>query len=247
MHDAYEKQAEGIAGALCPSCHTVKPMSKFKRKLTRAQAYARGYTGAVLVEIESKFCVECRPKRKSTRKLTKKELMNKMATSDLNELTVKLELKRRHTEARALQRRAVNARWDRVRAKPWMDLVKDINEEITAVKHQRYYADKRGVMDLHKFAEAYEQVLIKQRAQFRIYARTQNKKGDAPPESWWWPDYIKHDNIEEIKKLWMEIPAARQQLTRVPLVFRNTEKPESNPHDKEDRLTQAKARLKTYD
>lgn len=247
MADSYEAPYIGQVGAYCSACCTVKPAVYFKRQLTRAQAASRGYAGNVRVVIDSSLCSECRPKRKPTRKLTKKELLNRVAAGDLNDFLAKSELKRRHAEAKAKSSRAVNARWDKVRAKPWMDLVKDINQEINAVKHQRYYARDKGVEDLHKFSETYEAMLITQRAKFRVYARTQNKKGDAPPSSWWWPDYFTYEDIERLKAAWMLIPPARQQLTRIPLIFRNTEKPLINPHEQEDRLTQAKAQLKTYD
>jgi len=249
MHDSYEKQADGIAGALCPSCQVVKPMTQFMRRLSRAQAMARGYAGNVLVDVESSLCKSCQPKRKPPSKLSNKELLSRVSTGDLNKFTYDLTIKRRHAEAKAEQRRAAYTRWEKVRAKPWMYLVQEMNREITAVKHQRYYADKRGVPDLLAFAIFYENELVKLRAWLRMCARTKTKKSDAPPEHMWWPRYVEPDIKDQVRVLWEAIPVDRRMGTRMPLIFQTNKAPDPtfNPLKEEDRLTQAKARLKTYD
>ena len=251
MLDHYETQADGMAGALCPSCHTIKPLKEFTRRLTRGEAARRGYAGNVMVEVESSLCKSCQPKRKPMSKQTNKALLSKVSTGDLNQFIYESTIKRRKANALALQRRAASARWDKERAKPWMYLVREINKEINAVKHQRYNATKRGptAADFLAFATFYENELIKVRSWLRLCARTKIKKNDAPPVSLWWPHHFEPEVREQVRALWEVLPMKSRVSARIPLLLQTNKAPDPsfNPLKQEDRLTQAKALLKTYE
>ena len=68
----------------CAKCGESHPLNQFTYLATYAQSKAWGRAGNVRMEITSKLCKACRPKRKPTSKLTKKDLHNKVQTGDLN-------------------------------------------------------------------------------------------------------------------------------------------------------------------
>lgn len=239
MSDYYEKDVEGAFGICCPRCHVVKTPDKFKRKLTRAQSRARGYAGHVLLTVDSKWCVPCQPKPKTPQQMRKKELLNKVASGDINRLTAELELARRHREARLVQRRAANALWVKKRAAPWRFMIGKVGKEIEAVRYQQAYYKKRGTPEIMAFLSTYRTALDKLRAYLRAQAIKSSLKHSTPPETNWWPAMLDKDEREAVNVTWQRIPTSTRILMRQPLFLRWANPPEVDPMLAEDRLYQA--------
>lgn len=246
MQDYYESQVEGIAGAQCVQCKSIKPLADFKRRLTRAQSRARGYAGNVHLEIESSQCSACRPKPKKVRDLSNKELRNKVASEDLNQFIADSLIKARAERAKAAQRRAATAMWDRKRAAPWRFMVTELGKEITAVRYQEAYAKKVGKTgddSVWLFVDGYRSALIRFRAWLRLNAARSSLKNAQPPESTWWPRMLPVEERDHVEKLWRAIDIKTRVLMRHPMFLRWAEEPEVDPFTASTRLYQAHAQI----
>jgi hypothetical protein len=239
MSDYYERPVDGKAGVYCSSCQTVKPPEKFKRRLSRAQSAARGYAGNVLLVIDSKLCTSCQPRPKPPKRMSKKELLNKVASGDMNELTAQLELKRRHAEARAAQRRAADAMWDKKRAAPWRFMVGRVSKEIEGVRYQQAYYKKRGTPEVLAFLSSYRTALDKLRAYLRVQATKSSLRHSTPPDTHWWPAMMDKDEREAVSVAWQGIDSKTRILMRQPLFLQWANPPKVDPMLEEDRLYQA--------
>lgn len=223
MNDHYETIADGAEGALCPACNKIKALKAFKQLLTPTQAQAKGFRRDDKVFINTKLCYECNPRKTDTplHKRTKRQLMHAVRAGNIHESVVQSELSRRQADRVAGIRRATTARQDRIKAKPWMDMVREINIEIDKAKHQRYNSERQGNSHINRFATAYEELLIATRAHLRLTAKQQDSKTPAPASTWW-GDHIaptQEDRASQrnaITALWEHIPEPQRRRTREP-------------------------------
>ena len=87
----------------CAKCGESHPLKQFTYLATYAQSKAWGRAGNVRMEIISKLCRNCRPKRKPVSRLTKKEMHNKVQSGDMNAFIAKQEVAKEAAEARRLK------------------------------------------------------------------------------------------------------------------------------------------------
>lgn len=129
----------------CAKCKKSLPSSAFKRLLTFAETKARGKKGEHRMAVQSKYCKDCRPKRKPTRKLSTREIRNKVVTGDLHPLRAGLVLRKRQDDLNAKKSHGRRKAWDDARAKLWTACVlKPMSTEIERANAKRCAAKPDG-------------------------------------------------------------------------------------------------------
>lgn len=236
----YEAPAKGNTGAMCASCHEIKPLKEFKRKLNKLETQGRGKSGVNGMVVDSKYCNLCRPtsiRRTPAKEMRKRQLINAVEAGRIRQHDAEDLLNERERTARANMRGAVVARWDRQRAKLWAQVIKPINVEINAVKHQRYNAHRQGNAAILALATYYEDILIRTREKLRdlkanALKRVERQKSDitdmgkqthkeSTPSTMSWVAYVddRTHHIHEMRRLWAQITPQQQSRCRVPEIF----------------------------
>ena len=225
-HDCYERPVSGIKAAICAKCNDVKPLSEFKRKLSRMQSQARGYVGAFPLEIESSMCKACQPKAKPLKELPKKMLKNRAATGDARYYIVNAILAERKENKVKSGRIASLKRWRKVHDALWGTVIEGVKAELLAVHQQRKYAMKKeSRQPTLAYIEAYKNLLSQTKAAIGLAAAQaqggpeKNKEGEDAPL---WMRYIDNEEKNKTLALWHNIdPALRTQM-RQPVIAKRT-------------------------
>lgn len=199
----------------CSECGVLKPLAEFKRLLTRAQTKARGYAGTHRVEIDSKLCKSCQPKPKPLHKLTKKELLNKVASGDVNSFLADSVLKERAATVNERRSAKTSARWAEKQKKEWQKLVFNVGTEITMVRQQLKYSYMIQDMTRKEYAKTYLDVLNRLRARLRFAAL----KPHSAPESVYWVEHLHQEEINQVRDVWEKLPLATRARMRIPLAL----------------------------
>lgn len=206
----------------CTACKKVRPLKAFKRKLTRAQSQARGYVGAIRLEIESKLCKDCQPKPRKLEQLTSREIMTKAGSGDLNLLEAQKFVRERKENRNEKARRAVTMRWEKVYRAQWQELIHAISAELVPVHHQLKYAKKNLAMDKILFFSGYKSVLVSLRESLRIKAHVASEKAEGLD----WRSFVPKRDYDWLVKLWNDIPVEHRTRLRHPAVLRKTDAPD---------------------
>jgi hypothetical protein len=211
----------------CSSCGVLSPLADFKRLLTRAQTKARGYVGTHRVEIDSKLCKHCQPKPKPLEKLSKKELLNKVASGDAHVFLVDSIIKERAATVNDRRSAKTSARWAEKQKKEWQKLVHNIGTEITMVRQQQKYAQNIKDFVRKEYATTYLDVMNRLRAQLRFAAL----KPHSAPHSVYWMEHLHQEEINKVRDVWEKLPLATRARMRLPLALghRHTLPEESKP------------------
>lgn len=211
----------------CADCGAFKPRAEFKRLLTRAQSKARGYVGTHRVEIDSKLCKSCQPKPKPLEKLTKKELLNKVASGDVNSFLADSIIKERAATVNARRSAKTSARWGEKQKKEWQNLVLHIGREITTARHQLKYAHTIKDMVRKEYAKTYLDVMNRLRARLRFAAL----KPQSAPHSVYWVEHLHQEEITQVRDVWEKLPIETRARMKLPLALahRHTSPEDSKP------------------
>lgn len=211
----------------CASCGVLSPLADFKRLLTRAQTKARGYVGTHRVEIDSKLCKHCQPKPKPLEKMTKKELLNKVASGDVHSFLADSILKERAETVNDRRSAKTSARWAEKQKKEWQNLVFSIGREITMVRQQLKYAYMIKDKVRQDYAKTYLDVMNRLRARLRFTAL----KPHGAPESVYWMEHLHQEEINQVRDVWEKLPLDARARMRLPLAIghRHTSPEESKP------------------
>jgi hypothetical protein len=196
----------------CKKCGESKPLADFKRKLTRAQALARGYKGERLVTIESSMCKPCQPRKRKLTELTAKELQNRVAHNDISVLDKRLileERKRMHVVNSAI---ATRNRWVKTWARELRSILKPLKAEIASASAQARYADKKGQMERQGFFAMYDSTLRQQLARIELdYARNPRRVTSSA-----WEELVDKYTASDIREAWGELPLEDRALVKTP-------------------------------
>jgi hypothetical protein len=224
MQDAYErpiKNGESPLGqtfthaAQCAHCREIKPVADFKTHLTRAQAVARGYKNNYLVEIDSSICKSCRPKPKPLRKLTVKEMQNRVTSGALSEFVMEKKLEERAILTRGKRVEAALSVHAKRRASHWAPILQAIIKEINKTRDQKKYAKANGYAEVLTFAETYHQELVHLRTILRMNA----VKPDNRPDSIHWQDHVTEKTRITVRDTWDAIPMPLRIKMRLPALL----------------------------
>jgi hypothetical protein len=196
----------------CKKCSESKPLADFKRRLTRAQALARGYKGERLVTIESSMCKPCQPRKRKLTELTAKELQNRVAHNDISVLDKRLileERKRMHVVNSAI---ATRNRWVETWARELRSILKPLKAEIASASAQARYADRKGQMERQEFFAMYDSTLRQQLARIELdYKRNPRRVTSSR-----WEKMLDKNTAPDMRDAWGGLPIEDRALVKIP-------------------------------
>ena len=200
----------------CAKCHETKLAKHFRRKLTRAQAAARGYRGMSnpdaqpkkfkgdrLATVESKFCAKCQPGHYKPSAMTIPEMY--LAAYDgkasLTRVNIDVALKRK--QARRKMSTAVSDRWAKWREAPWGHVRARLSEELLILTRRiSYHNKKKAPAVLMGALTALQAALTVLRARCTLNARIQAPLDPATT----WEDLLGTPVMGNLQALWSAVP-----------------------------------------
>lgn len=242
MSDHHLSPAPGIKAAMCAVCKNIKPLAEFKRKLTRAQSRARGYSGNTGVEIESSMCKTCQPHTKGLGELTAKEIHNRVQAGDLYVTVANAELEKRKAKATINRQMATSAAWVTAKTAPWVEVMAGLRKELACTQQQEKHVKTAWPeLDLTFFLE-YKLLLTQLRERMKFMWKG---KG-MPPQHMHWENYVEWEERLRIQRLWESLPDEYRKRARLPSLASRVPPPEDRAPPKVSSLAKdgsPKARL----
>lgn len=209
----------GFKAAMCTKCGEIKPLAHFQRRMSKAYAQSRGKTGSVGMLVESSMCRSCQPKPKPVRRLTAKELHNRVQTGDVHKAIVDRITAERQEKATATIKTAVQTAWDSTRAQQWDGLLMAMRYELKRVQQQEKYVKKNALdIDLTFFME-YKVLLGMTKYRIVHEQRTTSGKAGAKPRSVNWQAYVTAPDWQKLANLWDALPLAYRTGAKPPALF----------------------------
>lgn len=200
----------------CAKCGQQHPLTHFTYLATLAQSKAWGRAGNVRMELESKNCRACRPKRKTVSRLTKKEIHNKVQAGDMNARMAKYLKQKQAQDERNKQAIASRKRWLKVWKAELKEALEPITKEITHARKVWLYAADKGYVDKADFYKEYTGMLKRAKE----YAQYSHALHPRRPPSARWEDYIEPEVFARVRELWAQIPPIWRQAGRLPLLIK---------------------------
>lgn len=199
----------------CAKCGEVRSIDHFLYHATRAQSIAWGYAGSVLLQLESKNCKACRPKRKPPSKLNAKQLHNKTISGDMNLYISKKLREKRKLKAHDAQSKAVTRRWHTQWNKDLTTILAPIAKEIISARNAWKYARATGYTYRAEFFFEYmgglqQAVNMERLSQLKYPRRRDTSAG--------WAALIPKALIQKTKDTWHALPDEDKQKTKTPLL-----------------------------
>jgi hypothetical protein len=167
------------------------------------------------MEITSKLCKACRPKRKPTSKLTKKDLHNKVQTGDLNAYLADKLLIVKQRDAHNKQAIASRKRWLKAWKAELKEILEPIAKEIISARSAWLYARDRGYVDKAEFYFEYHGMLKHE----KTHAEMSFMLKPSRPLSARWAYYISPFVFTRVREMWAALPPIHKQ-SRTPLLIR---------------------------
>ena len=198
----------------CAKCGVSKPLTQFKRRLSRAQMQARGMKGEVLMTIISKNCKDCQPKRKPPRKQTPRQLHNMMVSGDISEVKAKLILEERQRMARLMMSKARYEGWVNKWRKQLKETLAPMTYEIRKVSTQLRYAQEVGNDVYAELLDKYVRVLKKEMGRIMLDFEADPHKYKNEKRNWW--DLMSEFGVESLRDRWMSIGKEDKARMKVP-------------------------------
>ena len=168
------------------------------------------------MELESKLCRNCRPKRKPVSRLTKKEMHNKVQTGDMNALIAKHEVAKRKLDAKNKQAISSRKRWEKQWKAELKEALAPITREITSARKAWEYAHDKGYVDKANFYQEYGELLRKE----KNWAELHHATNPSRPPSSRWADYVDKDTFSRIREMWAALPPVFQQSGKLPMLIK---------------------------
>lgn len=199
----------------CAKCGESRPLKEFTYLATYAQSKAWGRAGNVRMEITSKLCKACRPKRKPTSKLTKKDLHNKVQTGDLNAYLADKLLIVKQRDAHNKQAIASRKRWLKAWKVELRTALAPITREIVSAKRAYEYARNKGYGGKDKFYFEYHAILKHEKAHIELSHATNPRR----PQSARWADYLGDNVFTIVREMWAGLPPI-YKAGKIPLLIK---------------------------
>ncbi len=198
----------------CAKCGESRPLKDFTYLATYAQSKAWGRAGNVRMELTSKNCKDCRPKRKPVAKLSAKEIHNRVQTGDMNALMAKHLREKQAQDEHNKQAIASRRRWLKVWKAELAEALKPITYEIVSARNAWMYARRNGYVDKATFYHEYMGMLqlAKNRVEFNHALRPRR------PASARWADYIDDAIFAKTREMWAVLPPVYKH-SKIPLLI----------------------------
>lgn len=204
-----------VKHALCEKCKAIKPLADFKKYLTLTESKARGYVGQVRVQVESRFCKACRPKKKPISKLTSKELQNKAVSGDLSPTVVAHRKAAIYVKAHAAQVAGGHKGQHAKRLNEWSGVLDAMQIELNKVRQQEKYCLMHGPAEMAMFFRAYIGVVSAQRANTKMQAMIGTQRA---PEGVW-QQLVTPERVSELREMWEDQPIEQRINRRIPVLL----------------------------
>lgn len=193
---------------MCVRCGEIKPIGRFKHRLTLEETAKRldKNIATTRMEVNSKYCTPCRRKeipRKSLRQKSRDEIKRAVAYGDINIVTATLEIKKRDAEVNQKKTAGLKRRWERIRNEQAKTYGKQLQEQVNR-KASYFHANKHNGADttLIAFAEAdYAYARLAKQTLMRALAN-----GEKPPQAPKLEDAYTYDQRQELQRLKAQIP-----------------------------------------
>ena len=200
----------------CAKCGQSHPIAHFTYLATYAQSKAWGRAGNVRMQVESKLCSKCRPKRKPTTKLSAKEIHNKVQSGDMNSyMAQQLRIKQQQTEHNK-QAMAARKRWLKVWKEELKTALNPLTKEIVSAKRAYEYAKEKGYVDKAEFYFRYHAILKHEKAHIELSYATNPRR----PHSARWADYLADNVFTIVREMWAALPPIFKE-SRTPLLIKH--------------------------
>jgi len=198
----------------CAKCGESRPLNDFTYLATYAQSKAWGRAGNVRMELESKNCKACRPKRKPPTKLSAKEIHNRVQTGDMNVLVAKHLREKQAQDERNAQAMAARKRWLKVWKAELKQALAPITKEIVSARNAHLYAKDKGYVDKAEFYFRYHAILKHEKAHIELSHATNPRR----PHSARWADYLHPNVFAIVREMWAGLPPIFKE-SKIPLLI----------------------------
>jgi hypothetical protein len=160
-------------------------------------------------------------------KLTKKELLNKVASGDVHPMLAEGIIRERDATVNDRRSAKTSARWAEKQKKEWQNLVLHIGREITMVRQQQKYAQNIKDFVRKEYATTYLDVMNRLRARLRFAAL----KPHSAPHSVYWMEHLHQEEINQVRDVWEKLSVETRARMRIPLALthRHTSPEDSKP------------------
>jgi hypothetical protein len=179
------------------------------------------------MEIDSKLCRNCRPKRKSVTRLTKKELHNKVQTGDMNRFIADKLREKHERDAKNKQAISSRKRWLKAWKAELKEALKPITREIVSARNVWQYARDKGYVEKANFYHEYMGLLMHE----KTHAEMSFMLSPCRPISTRWADYISPAVFNRTREMWAVLPPAYKH-SHIPLLIKYREFTEVNKDGK---------------
>lgn len=197
-----------LTHAQCVRCGEVKPIGRFKYRLTLEETAKRldKPIATSRMEANSKYCTPCRKKaipRKTLRQKSRDEIKRAVAYGDINVVQAKIELAKRDEDMNLKKSAGVKRRWERIRN----EKAKQVNRYLQAQVNRKasyFHANKHNGVDttLIAFAETdYTYARIAKQTLLRTHSL-----GENPPQKLKLEDAYTYEQRQELQRLKALIP-----------------------------------------
>lgn len=166
------------------------------------------------MQVESKLCADCRPKRKPKTKLSAKEVHNKVQTGDMNALMATHLREKQAQDERNKQAIAARNRWFSEWRAELKDALMPITREIVSARNAWMYARDKGYVDKATFYHEYMGMLKRAKE----YAEYSHALHPRRPPSARWADYIDPAIFAKARDMWAALPPIFKQ-SKIPLLI----------------------------
>ena len=168
------------------------------------------------MEITSKLCKACRPKRKSVNQLTKKEIHNRVRSGDMNMFTAKILRSKQILAERNKQAIASRKRWLKAWKAELAEALKPLTKEIVSARNAYLYAKDKGYVDKAEFYFRYHAILKHEKAHIELSHATNPRR----PQSARWADYLADNVFTIVREMWAALPPVFKT-GKIPLLIKH--------------------------
>jgi hypothetical protein len=165
--------------------------------------------------LESKHCKDCRTKRKPPRKLTKKEIHNRVQTGDMNSFIADKLREKKLQDAHNKQSVVARKRWLKAWKEELNAVLNPITKEIISARNTHKYARDKGYVDKAEFYFEYHAMLKHE----KTHAEMGFMLTPCRPASARWAYYISPAVFTRVRDMWAALPPIHKQ-SRTPLLIR---------------------------
>jgi hypothetical protein len=165
--------------------------------------------------IESKHCKNCRPKRKPTTKLTKKEIHNKVQTGDMNRFIADKLRDKQERDAKNKQAISSRKRWLKVWKAELKEVLTPLTKEIISARNVWKYARDKGYVDKAVFYHEYMGLLMHEKTHAEMSYLLEPRR----PPSARWADYISPAVFNRTREMWAVLPPTFKH-SHIPLLIK---------------------------